>query len=224
MPGDAPARSPQGAGRFHVLARGDGQHLPAHEAGEGGRVDHAEGDDDPGEPRPEHGAQRQGEHERGEREHRVHQTHHEPVGLSARVAGEEAEETARHHGDGHRPEPRHQRDARAPDHAREHVAPDVVGAEEMGAAGLGQDVAEVLLEGVVGRHDGREHRHHEGGEHHHHAEGGEAGAGGMPQHGPSPRAHGRRRHWSCHDRGRLSDIGSADRSSHTGDPRAGCSG
>ena len=32
MPGDAPARGPEGAGRFHVLARRDGQHLAAHEA------------------------------------------------------------------------------------------------------------------------------------------------------------------------------------------------
>ncbi len=49
-PGDAPAGRAQRAGRVHVLARRDREHLPAHEPGEGGRVDHAERDHHAGEP------------------------------------------------------------------------------------------------------------------------------------------------------------------------------
>jgi len=137
-----------------VFPRGDGEHLAAHEPREGRHVDDPERDDHAGEPGAQDRAEGESEHERGKRQHRVHAPHDEPVGAAARVAGGETQHTARGHRDGHRHEARHQRDARAPHHAGEHVATDIVGAQQVGAA-------EILLEGIVRRDRRREDRHRE---------------------------------------------------------------
>ena len=76
----------------------------------------------------------------------------------------------------------------------------------MGAVGAGQGIAEILLERVIGRDQRREERHRDGHDHHHHAERAEAGAGGLPEHGPAAGALpplGRRLR---HGRRPLSDI------------------
>src|SRR5215472_9417185 len=49
-PRDAPARRAQRPGSLHVLAAGDRQNLPAHQASERRSVDDAEGDDDADQP------------------------------------------------------------------------------------------------------------------------------------------------------------------------------
>jgi hypothetical protein len=117
MPGHAPPRRAEGSRRLHVVPRRDGQHLAPHQAREGGRVHHAEGDDHSGEPRAEHGAQSQGEDEGRKREHRVHDPHHEAIHPAPRVAREESEQTSCHHGEGDRSEAGEEGDARAPDNA-----------------------------------------------------------------------------------------------------------
>ena len=209
MPGDAPARRPQRSRCVHVLARRDAQDLAAHQTGEGRRIDDAERDDDAREPRAEHRPEGQGEHERREREHRVHEPHHEPVRAAARIPRGEAEESSYGQRDRHRREAGHQRDARAPDHPRQHVAPDIVGAERMMNARPREHIVQVLLQRVVRRNDRGEGGHHERGEQHRHAEGREARGGRATQDHPAPRP-GRPR-----ERGRredpLSELGSGDR-------------
>ena len=65
----------------------------------------------------------------GRREHRVGHARDQRVGPAADVAGEQADRHAERERDRHRDDAGQQRRARAVDHARQHVAADLVGAE-----------------------------------------------------------------------------------------------
>ena len=78
-----------------------------------------------------------------------------PSAHAAEVAGERAEDAADRRGEHDEEQPERQRDARAVDDAREHVAAELVRAEEWSADG-GSNGTNVLLERVVRRDERRE--------------------------------------------------------------------
>ena len=68
-------------------------------------------------------------------EQHVDDAHQHRVAPAAEEAGHQADGHAEQRGDGHRAGGRQQRGARAVDHARQHVAAELVGAEPVRALG-----------------------------------------------------------------------------------------
>src|SRR4029079_6001462 len=77
----------------------------------------------------EYGGNKNRQQKFGKREQEVNQPADEPVEDAAEPARGEAEDRAEEGGEGRRQDPEDQRIARAPDHAREHVAAEEVGAQ-----------------------------------------------------------------------------------------------
>jgi hypothetical protein len=97
-------------------------------------------------------------------------------GPAAEIAGEEAHDDAEPAGDQHDHGADQERDPRAVDHPREHVAAEMVGAEEVRPAPVGipegrvEPVAQRLGGGIVGRDDVGEDGDEDEGEDHQEAE------------------------------------------------------
>ena len=92
------------------------------------------------------------------------QPRHDRIDPAAEIAGEQAEQRADHRRGGSRRYRHDQRDPRPVDQPREHVAPEVVGAEAMRGIGVGEAERrqarchQILFERIVRRDPGREHR------------------------------------------------------------------
>src|SRR5581483_11189831 len=115
------------------------------------------------------GGDRDGQQQRREREHGVHDAHDDAVGGAAEVAGDEAEREGHDQGQHHDDERGLEGDARAEDHPREQVAADVVGPEPVGRRRAGVEHREVLRRRVGGdlrgedRNDRQRDEEHQGG-------------------------------------------------------------
>src|SRR5262249_57276927 len=113
----------------------------------------------------EAGGGEEGSEERGEeKEGRGAPRFRKPNEGGAKPPGKNAGARPRRHSDGHGEEDREDArlhgDARSVDHAREHVAPEVVRAEEMRRARSLPDRAPVLAQGTVGGDPGGAHAKH----------------------------------------------------------------
>src|SRR2546421_7549697 len=204
-------------GQTHVVAILEREHLAAHHARVARPVDDAEDDDDVHLARPHDGGQEDREGQRRQRQPRVGHAHDDLVHPAPEVTGEDPQHRADHAREDDRGEADHHRDARAEDQAREHVAPDVVGAEQVrGAAALlprrrPEALAEQAHLGIVGDdhvgEDGQERDHGQDGDGHHR---------------PAFAAKGREAARKREDGGSTSaHNGSSDRSRRTGGPPRG---
>ena len=134
----------------------------------GGQRDRDDGVLEPG-PQRRHEGERQDQ--RRERQEDVGDPHQHRVEPAAEVAGERPDREPDRPDDDRDQRDDRQRDPRAVDDAAEHVAPDLVGAEEVRAARRLQHRRQVLQVGVLRRDQRREHRHHDQHRDHHQPEG-----------------------------------------------------
>ncbi len=128
---DRPGGAADHPGGGHEFPLFDAQHIAARQAhvawhrGDAYRdhqVDHAgaeRGDD----------GDRQQDARKGQQH--IHEAHDDAVGAAPGVAGYQAQEHPNDHGDGHRHDAHRQRDAPAPEHARQDVSPEAVRAQQM---------------------------------------------------------------------------------------------
>ncbi|KAG1186951.1 hypothetical protein G6F35_014543 [Rhizopus arrhizus] len=99
------------------------------------------------------------QHGRKRVEH-VHHPHDQRAGPAARVARQDADGAAHHEGRDHRDDAHEQREARAQHQARQHVAPQFVGAQRIAFGADGPQALEHRrLERVRRRDPGRQDRH-----------------------------------------------------------------
>ena len=147
-----------GARALHERLLAEREHLPAHEAREARRVDDAHRHHHVEEPGAERGRDGHGQDQRREGLEGVDHPHQRVVDGPAQVTGDQADGHAGQRRDRHRQARGAQREARAVEQAREHVAPQVVGAEEVRGRGRGQHAAEILLDRIVRGHHRREQR------------------------------------------------------------------
>ena len=128
--GVALAGEPRGVDEF-APRETDGD--AADVAGEEGYVDDGDRVERVEQARPEHRDDTQGQQDVGKRHHHVDAAHHDVIGASAGVSGHQPDERAEEGRDDRRRHADRQRDAAAPDEAREDVATERVGAKEMAA-------------------------------------------------------------------------------------------
>ncbi len=192
-PEDGEVAAAQGLRGLDVAVLLRGQHGAAHDPRVAGNNHDGDGDHGVGRVRRQHGHDGQGEDETGNGLDRVHEPLEGEIEAPLEVAAGQPDEHAGHGPDSHREQPDPQRDAASVDDAAEDVAADVVGAEEMHAAGGGQADLGVGFQRIVGR----EHVGEDRGEDQQHDDGAGGGAEGLPsEYGPErrPVRHGRGPH------------------------------
>jgi hypothetical protein len=113
------------------------------------------------EDRDDHDGQQQG----GERHEHVHGAHQRAIRPAARPRRQGAERNAAEHREADRHEADGERDARAPDRARQHVAAQAVGAERMAPRRAPKIGAERDGLRIVRRNPRGQHRHRREGQH-----------------------------------------------------------
>jgi len=154
---------------FHVRDHlADRQRLAAPPRRELRPVEQRDDEDDVGEARPDGGGDRERDQHAGQRQRQVGDAHDRIVDATAGHRRDDAEQHADQHRRGHRADADDERDAAAVDHAAQHVAAERVGAHQVGGDRRRQQVGEVLLVRVVGRHHvgeqrGADHQHEERG-------------------------------------------------------------
>ena len=131
-------RTPGHDGQAHEVALPEREDLAADDARIPRPVDGGQDDHDVPHAGAHHGREEDREGQRRQRQPRVRDAHDHLVDPAAEIAGQDAEPGADDAGDDDRGEAHDHGHARAEDEARQHVAPDVVGAEEvrLAAAGL----------------------------------------------------------------------------------------
>src|SRR5713101_4580948 len=150
-------------GQAHEVALPQREDLAPDDARVACPVDSGQDDDDVPHAGAHHGRKEDREGQRRERQPRVRDAHDHLVDPAAEIAGQDAEPRADDAGDDDGGEAHDHGHARAEDEARQHVAPDVVGAEEvrLAAAGLPCGRTEAVAEhadlGVVRRDKVGEH-------------------------------------------------------------------
>ncbi len=137
-PHDRPFRTARDDGEADELAFLQRQHLAAHHACVACPVDQAQDDDDVPHARADDGGEEDGEGQCRQREPGVGDAHDDLVRPAAEIAREDAQHGADHAGEDHRGEADDHRDPGAEDQPRQHVASELVGAEQVlgGAARL----------------------------------------------------------------------------------------
>ena len=149
----------QHPGRFHVRELFDGQHHRPDDAAAQGYPRDRDGHDDRCQPGPQTGHEQQGQDEGGQRHQDVEDALTDQVRPSAEVAtGHTPDESdgvpEQHRADGHE-----QGDARAEDDPAQHVAPEMVGAQDVPGQRRIANHAVVRGQRVVGRQPVGQHGH-----------------------------------------------------------------
>ena len=126
---------PIGTRRFDVLLLLDGEHGPAHDAGERRHVDDRDRDDHVVDPRSQDRHDPDGQQEPGEGEEDVDQSHHDLIDPAAVIAGRQPEADADHEGDDDRQNADAERHPGADQHPAEVVPAEFVGAEQWSPLG-----------------------------------------------------------------------------------------
>ena len=145
------AAHPQRRRRLHVVALLHGQDLPPDHARVHDPAGRRQTDDDVAQPEADDGVDGEGQEDEGEGELDVGDAHEDRARPAAEETGQQPQESADERGEQHRAEADEERHARAVEHPREQVAPELVGAEEVarGARRL-EARREVAPERVVG--------------------------------------------------------------------------
>jgi hypothetical protein len=124
----------------HELALFQRQELGADEASDAHPAGEADHRHDRPDRRAQEGQHREEEKQSREDQHEVHEPHHQRVDGAAVVARRRAERDADQGRDADGHEADRQRNARAVEHAREHVAPELIGPERVGFRGRVEDL------------------------------------------------------------------------------------
>ena len=155
---DAPTRIADRTRGFHVILDLDGHHLTAREPHENRRRRYADGDHRIAEARAEECGKRDRQDEEWAGQHRVGDAADQSIEKAAEISGAQPERHADRKRDADRNHAGHQRSARAEDHAGEHVAADLVGAEPMQRRWRLAHGEPALRNRIVRRHPGRPER------------------------------------------------------------------
>ena len=155
---DTPTRIADGARGLDVILDFDRHHLPAREAHEDRRRGHANRDHGVAEARPEERRERNGEDQKWHRQHRVGDAREQRIDPPAEIARDQPERHADRNCNRHRDDAGKQRGARAEDHARQHVTPDIVGAKPVQRGRRLAHRGPALRGRIVGRDQRREYR------------------------------------------------------------------
>ena len=161
---DGDERKRAGAGkprRLDIAGMAAAVDLGPHQAGVERQVHDHRGDDDARHRVAEPGGDADGEHEEREGHDRVEEAADDAVGPAAGPAGDRAERGAEDERRGDGDERDAEIDAGGDDDPAEHVAAELVGAEEMGGRRRLQGGGRVGGERVVGNDPRPEHRHHQ---------------------------------------------------------------
>jgi len=149
-----------GVGVAHHAGGGDvvvllhGEDLRAHDTRVFGDGDEADGDDGLFKAAAKGGHEGDGEQDRGDCQHHVHDAHDHGVHHAALVAGDGAQGHADYQRDRHGQQTARERDLRTHEHAGKEVAAVHVGAEPVLRRGRQHGVGQDLLVGVVGQDRG----------------------------------------------------------------------
>jgi len=150
---DRAVPGPEGAGRHHEVAVAELEEARTGQAREHGQEGDTDRDHGDGEGGPEH----RGEQERGEDGREaldgVDQPHEALVRPAAEVAREHAEGHPHQHADAHRDDADQDRRDRAPHHAREQIAPELIRAQRVRQGRTLQAGRDGHLQRVAGRVD-----------------------------------------------------------------------
>ena len=143
-------------------------------AGEEGHIDDGDRIEGVDEARPENRDDGERKQDVGKGHHQIDETHQELVGAPARIAGDETDQRSGEGGDHRGREADGERDPRAPEKAREHVATESVGAEKVaGAQGRRQPIGRVRRVRIGKRQKRGEKRRRDHQKEHDEAEGGQ---------------------------------------------------
>ena len=137
----------------------DGEDLGAHDTRVFGNGDEADGHNRLLDALAERSHDGDGEQDRRDGEHHVHDAHDDRVPFPALVAGDRAQNDAERQRDGHGRQADDEGNLGADEHAAEDVAALKVGAEPVLGRRALRGMREVLLVGIVGQHAGNELRH-----------------------------------------------------------------
>ena len=145
--------------RQHIVTVALGQDHAAHHACIPGPMGQGDGDDHVGQAGTQQGDQKERQHQGGEGQEHVAQTHQEHVDLAPDNPGDTANHYAQYQ---HQAQHQHhaaQGQLRADDQPRKYVATQVVGAQPVAGTGGQQAFVEIHQRGVVRRQPGAEQRH-----------------------------------------------------------------
>ncbi len=176
-----------GEDEFGLLQR---QRLGPHEPAVAGREARHDDDDDRLDARSDQGDEGEGEHDRRKRANRVEDEDDGIVEPARTVTGDEPEDPTDDHGKRHRDERHFEGDPRADDDAREDVAAELVGAEEMSERGFRQFLRNCNTRRIVRRDPIGEHGREDDGD-----DKGQAETAERVSEKPAPRRTARRLYW-----------------------------
>ena len=107
------------------------QHLSSCQTNENRCGRHANGNHGVGQAGAQKRRQRDGQNQKRHSQHGVSKTRNRPIDPAAYVTGQQPNGHAQGHGNGHRHQPGQQGSPGTPDHTREHITPDLVGAKQI---------------------------------------------------------------------------------------------
>src|SRR5437867_4116505 len=149
----------QHPGRFHVRELFDGQHHRPDDAAAQGHPRDRDGHDDRCQPGPQTGHEQQGQDEGGQRHQDVEDALTDQVRPSAEVATRHTPDESDAVAEQHRADGHEQDAARAEDDPAQHVAPEMVGAQDVPGQRRIANHAVVRGQRVVGRQPVGQHGH-----------------------------------------------------------------